>query len=444
MSQRIVVIGGGFAGLQAVRKLAKTGAQITLIDKNNYSLFQPFLYQVATSILSGEQIGVPFRTIFRKYPNVETFMAEVKGIDLKNKKVVLPYTDIPYDYLLIASGVQYNYFGRPDWKHFAPSLKSVDDANYLRARILGALEKAESETDPNEVHRYMTMVLVGGGPTGVEMAGTLAAITRLRMIRDFRHIKPELTRIILLEASPQILKGFRSPLPEKAKAFLESRGVEVRTNCRVTEVDEHGVCIEGERIEAKTVIWTAGVEVPNLGEWLQVPTDRVGRVKVESNLSIPGYKNVFVLGDAAYFEQKGEPLPGVAQVAIQQGKYVAEVIRAQLNGKTFDRPFHYFNKGNMAAIGKMYAIADLPWIRLSGHVAWLIWGFVHVVYNFNLKNRISVVFNWIWTLFSRTTTVRLLSSTSTPYQLEDESPQDRLETEATKQDEKNEKNQKAS
>jgi len=265
------------------------------------------------------------------------------------------------------------------------------------------------------------MVLVGGGPTGVEMAGTLAALTRLGMIKDFRHIKPELTRIILLEAGPKILKGFRAPLPEKAKAFLEAQGVDVRTNCRVTEVDEQGVCIEGERIEAKTVIWTAGVEVPNLREWLQVPTDRVGRVKVEGDLSIPGYKNVFVLGDAAYFQQNGEPLPGVAQVAIQQGKHVAKVIRAQLNGKVFDRPFHYFDKGNMAIVGRMFAVADLPWIRLKGRFAWLIWAFVHVVYNFNLKNRISVVFNWIWTFFSKTTTVRLLSATSTPYQLEDES-----------------------
>jgi NADH:ubiquinone reductase (H+-translocating) len=439
MKQRIVVIGGGFGGLQAAKKLAKTGASITLLDKNNHSLFQPFLYQVAASILAGEQIGIPFRTIFRKYPNVDPLMAEVKGIDLKNQKVFLSDFEVPYDYLVVASGVQYNYFGRPDWKHFAPSLKSIDDANYLRSRILGAFEKAETEIDPNEVNRYMTMVLVGGGPTGVEMAGALAAITRLRMVKDFRHIKPEQTRIVLLEAGPTILKGFKSPLPEKAKAFLEEHGVEVRTNCRVTAVDEFGVCIEGERIEAKTVIWTAGVEVPNLRDWLQVPTDRVGKVIVEKDLSIPGHKNVFVIGDACYYEEKGTPLPGVAQVAIQQGKYVGRLIRAKMEGKSLKKPFHYFDKGNMAVIGKMYAIADLPKLRLSGFFAWIIWAFVHVVYNFNLRNRIAVVFSWFWTFFSKTTTVRLLSATSTPFQTEDTSPQDRYEVEQEVKDQENKK-----
>jgi NADH dehydrogenase len=389
--------------------------------------------------LVGEQIGVPFRTIFRKYPNVETIMAEVKGIDLKGKKVVLPYVDISYDYLVIASGVQYNYFGRPDWKNFAPSLKSVDDANYLRSRILGSFEKAETETDPNEVNRYMTMVLVGGGPTGVEMAGTLAALTRLGMVRDFRHIKPEQTRIVLLEAGPRILKGFKDPLPEKAKAFLEEQGVDVRTNCRVTEIDEFGVCIEGERIEAKTVIWTAGVEVPNLREWLQVPTDRTGKVKVEKDLSVPGYPDAFVIGDACYYEHKGTPLPGVAQVAIQQGKYVARVIKGKLKEKPREKPFRYFDKGNMAIVGRMYAVADLPKMRLSGFFAWLLWAFIHVFYNFNLRNRTTVVFNWIWTLFTRTTAVRLLSSTSTPFQTDDASPQDRYEVAQEKKDEESHK-----
>lgn len=434
MGPKIVVVGGGFAGLKAARKLASTEAQITLIDKNNFSLFQPFLYQVATSILTGEQIGVPFRTIFRNRPNVESIMAEVTGIDLKNRKVIIPFYDVPFDYLIVASGVRYNYFGRPDWKDFAPSLKSLDDANYLRSRILGAFERAETESDPEEVSCYQTIVLVGGGPTGVEMAGTLAALTRLGLIKDFRHIRPERTRILLLEAGPKILKGFGSPLPEKAKAFLEEKGVEVRTNARVTDVDERGVCIEGERIKAKTVIWTAGVEVPNVSAWLNAPADRNGRILVQKDFSIPGHENVFVIGDAAHVEQNGELIPGLAPAAIQEGRYVAKVLRSRMKGKSYDKPFRYRDKGNLAIIGRMYAVADFPRFRTSGVFAWLVWAAVHVFYNFNLRNRIAVVFNWIWTFFERTTNVRLLSSTSTPFQVEDESPQDRIETEKEKED----------
>jgi NADH dehydrogenase len=408
---RIVVIGGGFAGVKVVRALTNSDAEITLVDKNNYSLFQPFLYQVATSFLSSEQIGVPLRTIFRKYPNVKILMGEVKRVKPETREVILQDLTLQYDYLILASGVQYNYFGHEEWRRFAPSLKSVDDADNLRKKILSSFEKAEIESDPLEIKRLMTFVLVGGGPTGVELAGTLAALTRSRMMKDYRKIKPEKSRVIIIESGATILGGFRPSLCEDARRYLKKQGVEIRTCCKVTQVDETGVHFDkGDKIESRNVIWTAGVKVPEQGDWLGAPTDAVGRVKVKNDLSVPNHPDVFVIGDAAYYEQDGKALPGVAQVALQMGSFVAEVLKARLENKTFSRKFKYKNRGDMAIIGKTYAIAQFPFFAITGRAAWLIWAIVHVIYNFNLMNRITVVFNWVWTFCAKTTTSRLLGT----------------------------------
>src|SRR5262244_2446086 len=391
----VVIVGGGFGGLAAARSLRHAPVRVTVIDRSNHHLFQPLLYQVATATLAPGDIAAPIRHLLRRQRNVTVAMAEVTGVDAANRRVLVNYLgrpDVPYayDYLILATGAAHSYFGHNEFAPFAPGMKSLADDEAVRAKVLKAFETAEIEEDPTKHQDLLTFVLVGGGPTGVEMAGALAELRRYTLKSDFRRIDPQQARIILAEASPRLLATFPEKLARKAQARLERLGVEVRTGQAVKAIDVAHVVIGDERIPCRTVIWTAGVMPSPAGTWLQAPTDRAGRVRVQPDCSVPSYPEVFIIGDTASLEQDGKPLPGVAQVAMQQGSYVSKVIKNRESGRAAPPPFRYFDKGTMAVIGRGYAIVDSRALKLSGLLAWLAWAFIHLLYLPAFGNRLRV------------------------------------------------------
>jgi NADH dehydrogenase len=384
---------------------------VTLLDRKNHHVFQPLLYQVATAALSPGDIASPIRWILRRQPNVEVQLAELRSVDVARRTVILTDGEIGYDYLILATGATHAYFGHDDWPKVAPGLKSLEDALEIRRRVLLAFERAEREADLSRRNALLTFVVIGGGPTGVELAGALAEISRQSLARNFRHFDPGSARVILLEGGPSLLAAFPEPLSRAARQHLEQLGVEVRTGSVVTGVANGQVDVAGETIEAATVIWAAGVAASPIGRTLGVPTDRAGRVLVQPDLTIPGHPEVFVAGDLASLNgPDGKPLPGVAQVAIQMGRHAARNIRRTIEGQPH-LPFEYTNLGNMATIGRAFAIGDFGWLRLKGLIAWLVWLFVHIMNLIGFRNRVVVLVQWAWAYFSYQRAIRLITGT---------------------------------
>lgn len=393
---RVVIVGGGFGGLSAALGLARQPFDVTLIDRNNHHLFQPLLYQVATAGLSPADIASPIRHILNGQRNATVMLADVSGVDVRSKQVIADGRRIPFDYLVLATGARHAYFGRDDWARFAPGLKSIDDATHLRQRILLAFERAEMEHEAAERRRLLTFVVVGGGPTGVEMAGAIAELAKRALAADFRSIDPRCARIILVEAAPRILTPFTEALSEAARRSLEQLGVEVRLGEAVSECNCEGVTLGHEFIGARTIIWAAGVMASPAGRWLGAETDRAGRVKVRADLSVPGHPDIFAIGDtAAATGADGTALPGVAPVAKQQGDYVARALIARHKGRTMPA-FRYRDFGSLATIGRKRAIAQMGPLHLSGFTAWLLWSVAHVYFLVGFRNRFTVGLNWAW------------------------------------------------
>ncbi len=408
---RVVIVGAGFGGLAVARGLDRAPVRMTLIDRNNHHLFQPLLYQVATAGLSPADIAVPIRHVVRRQANTEVIMAEVIGVDPDGHRVLMRGGEVPFDYLVLATGARYNYFGHDGWERHAPALKSVADATGIRQKILQAFERAELEPDARRRGALLTFVIVGGGPTGVELAGAIAELAHAALASDFRRIRPEMTRIVLLEAAPRVLVAFPEGLAAKAAAALERLGVEVRAGTAVESVDERGVVAAGRRIEAGTVLWAAGVLASPAGKWLGAETDRAGRVRVRPDLSVPGHPEIFVIGDTAgCLDERGTPLPGIAPVAMQQGRYVAGVIRRRVAGARAPRPFRYVDKGNLATVGRSFAIADFKHLRLSGFIGWVTWLAVHIYYLIGFRNRLLVMLQWAWAYFTFQRGARLITA----------------------------------
>jgi NADH:ubiquinone reductase (H+-translocating) len=407
---RVVIIGGGFGGLYAARALRNAPVRVTLIDRRNYHLFQPLLYQVATAALSPADIAAPIRQVLRKQENTEIFLAEVTNICVKHRRVeVADGRTAEYDYLILAAGSVDQYFGHDEWRRIAPGLKSVDDATKIRRRFLLAFEAAEQEPDPEKQAALLTFVVVGGGATGVEMAGSFAEIARHTLARDFRRVDSTQARIILLEGGPRLLPNYPEELSERAKEQLERLGAEVRLGAMVTGIDLDEVRVGDERIPTRTVVWGAGVTASPLGRKLGVPTDRMGRVIVAPDLSIPRHPEVFVVGDLASFShQTGEPLPGVAQVAMQSATSAAKNIVRTIRGEP-RRPFHYRDKGMMATIGRAAAVALIGGRKFSGLIAWLVWLFVHILFLIGFRNRIVVLLQWAWSYLTWQRGARLIT-----------------------------------
>jgi NADH:ubiquinone reductase (H+-translocating) len=393
---QIVIVGAGFGGLKAAESLAHLPVKITVVDRKNHHTFQPLLYQVATAGLSPAEIAAPVREILHRHKNVEVLLGEVMGFDLQRRKVQLHGAEISYDYLIVAAGATHAYFGHDDWEPLAPGLKTIEDALEIRRRILLAYELAEREAALTGMHRPLNFVVVGAGPTGVELAGTLAEIARKSLPKNFRNIDPGKTRIILVEAGPSVLSAYPEDLRQSAVRQLQRLGVEVRTNSAVSDVRSGQVRIGDEVLPAEVVLWAAGVSASGLGRALGAPVDKAGRVFVEPDLTLPGRREVFVIGDLATLKDKnGKPLPGVAPVAIQEGAFVAHQIRADLAGKGREA-FHYFDKGSLATIGRAAGIAQFGKIHISGFVAWLTWLFVHIMFLIGFRNRIVVMLQWAW------------------------------------------------
>jgi len=409
---RVVIIGAGFGGLSAAKALAKAPFDVTVIDRHNYHLFQPLLYQVATAGLSPADVASPIRSILRSQSNANVVLARVLAVDLRRRKVIAEERRIPFDHLVVATGAQHAYFGHDDWAACAPGLKTIDDATYLRRRILLAFEKAETEVDADERRRLLNFVVVGGGPTSVEMAGAIVELAQRALASDFRQIDPRCARIILVEAAPRLLTPFDPSLSATAKRSLERLGVEVRLGAAVTACDCSSVSIADERIETRTIIWAAGVMASPAGAWLGAQTDRAGRVKVNPDLSLPGHPDVFVIGDAAHLpDADGNPLPGVAPVAKQQGEYVARLLMARPHGETVP-PFRYRDFGSLATIGRKRAIVQVGKLKLSGLVAWLIWSVAHIYFLIGFRNRLVVAMNWAWSYVTFQRGTRLITGLS--------------------------------
>jgi NADH:ubiquinone reductase (H+-translocating) len=420
---RVVIVGGGFGGLYAARSLARAPVSVTLIDKRNYHLFRPMLYQVATGLLSADQISGPLRSILSHQRNVEVLMDEVIGIDVEQRRVRLTDSDLPYDYLILATGIQYNYFGHEDWRAEAPGLESLDDADLIRGKVLLAFERAEEMAalglgTPQDVQKLLTFVLVGAGTVGVEMASTLAEMSRMALAHDFRHIDPRKAQILLYEAAPRVLPSYPEKLSADAQRHLESLGVKVFTNTRVTTVDADGIVADGRQVYAATVLWGAGVLASPAGRWLGAETDKSGKVIVGADMSVPGHPEVFVIGDTAHVVAKTrnllgirakEPmvLPGVAQPAIQEGEYVAKVIRRRVSGRPAPPPFWYWDKGDLAIVGRTYAVADLRFVRFAGFLAWVVWAVVHVYFLIGFANRLFVLLQWGFAFLTKRRQVRV-------------------------------------
>jgi NADH dehydrogenase FAD-containing subunit len=409
---RVVIVGAGFGGLAAARALRKAPVQVTVIDRRNYHLFQPLLYQVATAGLSPADIASPIRGILRHQANAEVLMARVTGVDRARREVLIEDNGrrIPYDYLVIAAGARHAYFGHDEWEAVAPGLKKIDDATAIRHRILVAFEKAETAADPEERRRLLSFVIVGGGPTGVEMAGAIAELAKKTLVKDFRTIDPASARVVLVEGGPRLLTAFPESLSAKARRSLEKLGVEVLTNTPVELCDANGVVSAGKRIEARTILWAAGVQAAPVAKWLEAEKDRAGRVKIEPDLSLPGDPRVLVIGDSATILQpNGQPVPGVAPAAKQMGAYVARVIADRIAGKPVSASFRYRNYGNFATIGRHAAVADFGWLRLSGYLAWLLWGAAHIYFLIGFRNRLAVMLDWMWAYVTYQRGVRLIT-----------------------------------
>jgi NADH:ubiquinone reductase (H+-translocating) len=406
---RVVIIGAGFGGLQAARALRNAPVQVTMIDRSNHHLFQPLLYQVATADLSPADISAPIRSILKHQKNTWVILAEVTDVDIVGQRVLMHERSVPYDYLIIATGARHSYFGHDEWEAFAPGLKSIDDAAMIRRKILLAFEAAEVETDPAKRQALLTFVLIGAGPTGVEMAGAIAELAHKTLVSDFRQINPKTARIILVEAASRILLAFPEPLARKAELALTRLGVEVRTNSLVEAIDSQGVVITGKHLHAKTVIWTAGVAASHAGEWLGAEVDRTGRVKVLNDLSIPGHPNVFVIGDTASLNQKGKPLPGVAPVAMQEGRYVAHLVTQHVAGRKDVPPFRYHSHGTLATVGRSFAVVASGPLHFTGFLAWVMWLVVHIFYLIGFRNRLLVIFQWAWEYVTRQRGARLIT-----------------------------------
>ena len=413
---RIVIIGGGFAGVAAAKALRDCEADVIVIDRRNHHIFQPLLYQVATSVLAPSDIAAPIRQLAARQKNVSVMLAEVVGVDVASRSVDaevpgLGLRKIAFDYLILAAGNQSSYFGHNEFAQYAPCLKTITDAETIRTRILSAYELAESTDDADERRRHMTFVLVGAGPTGVELAASIAQMTTTTLRSNFRRIDPGQTSIILLDGAKRVLPTFAESSSEKAAKRLAKLGVRVITSAMVEHIDDRGVIIGGKRIESSTVLWTAGVSPSPLVKMLGVPTDRAGRACVGPYMSVPDADHVFAIGDTATLMQDGRPLPGVAQVAIQQGRYVGRLIAWSINGGVSPRPFRYFDKGNMAVIGKNYAILESGRIRMAGFTAWLAWAFIHLIALPQLQNRRRVRNQWLWSYFTGQRGSRLVSET---------------------------------
>lgn len=437
-AHRVVIVGGGFGGLEAARALRNAPAQVSLIDRRNFHLFQPLLYQVATGGLSPANIAAPLRAILKRQKNTSVLLGEVTGIDTERREVHTPEGPVPYDSLIVATGVRHQYFGHAEWERFAPGLKTIEDATAIRRRALIAFEAAEREADPAAVRAWLTFVVVGGGPTGVEMAGAIAEIALYTLRGNFRRIDPAQARVALVERLDRVLPAYPPGLSCSAARSLERLGVELHTQRTVKDVTPHQVTLAHaddealtETIPTHTVIWAAGVQGSPLGKTLAdaagAALDRFGRVKVNPDLTLPGHPEIFVIGDLAHFShQMGQPLPGVAQVAIQQGRYAARLIRARLDGAkaTGDaQPFHYTDLGSMATIGRAAAVADLRFIRLAGFAGWLAWLFVHLMRLVYFQNRMLVLFQWAWNYFTRNRAARLITGyAAQPEGLEVEPP----------------------
>ncbi len=409
-SPRVVIVGGGFAGMNAAKSLRNVPVDVTLIDKNNYHLFQPLLYQVATGTLSPANIAQPIRSVLRRARNVRILMDTVEQVDLNARKVIGHDMEVEYDYLILATGARHSYFGKPEWERFAPGLKDLPDAIEIRRHILCAFEEAEKMPDSPERRAALTFVIVGAGPTGVEMAGAIAEIARHTLRNDFRHIDPRDARILLMDAAPKVLMAFHPELSEKARKQIEEIGVEVRLNAKVENLTPEGVQVGDEFIPSHTVIWAAGNEASQLGRKSGMEVDRAGRVIVNADLSLPGHPEVLVLGDCANFshQEGGKPLPGVAPVAIQQGKHAAENILRAIRGASME-PFHYRDKGGMATIGRRAGVAEIGPFRYGGVLAWLTWLLVHLIFLIGFRNRAIVLFQWFWAYLTFARDARLIT-----------------------------------
>lgn len=421
-SPHVVIVGGGFAGLNAVKGLKRAKARLTLIDRSNYHLFQPLLYQVATAGLSPADIATPIRNIVRHQENTEVLMGEVRDVDVQNRSLnIADGRTLTYDYLVLATGARHGYFGHGGWEQFAPGLKSIEDATQIRRKILLAFEAAESTADRALHQKYLTFILVGGGPTGVEMAGAIAELARKALASDFRHINPQDARVLLIEAGPRLLATFPEVLSAKAAADLKRLGVDVRCNTKVESVDADGVEVSvggaRQRLDAKTVLWAAGVVASPVAAWLQetgIEADRAGRVKVNADLSVPGHPEIFVIGDVAWVPtEDGATVPGVAPAAMQQGSYVAKALQRRFQGEAVPA-FRYINKGNLATIGRSSAIADLGFLRLSGWIAWCFWLGLHIFYLIGFRNRLLVLIQWAWAYVTFQRGARLITPVLRP------------------------------
>jgi NADH:ubiquinone reductase (H+-translocating) len=419
---RVVVVGAGFGGLAAAKALARTPAEVVVVDRRNYHLFQPLLYQVATAALSPADIAWPIRSILRHQANTVVQMGRVTGIDTQRREVLLEDRRLGYDYLVLATGARHSYFGHDEWEDAAPGLKKIADATRIRERVLSAFERAEVTVDEAERRKLLTFVVVGGGPTGVEMAGAVAELARTALARDFRAIDPKDAYVVLVEAGPRVLATFPEELSEEARLQLERLGVQVRLQAAVSECDQDGVVIGGERIGARTVIWAAGVIASPAAKWLGVEADRAGRVVVGADLSVPGHPNVFVIGDTAAAMQDGAPVPGVAPAAKQMGSYVGRLIDARVRGRSFSRLFRYRNHGNLATIGRAAAVADFGWLRLSGFPAWVLWAAAHVWFLIGWRNRLVVALNWLWNYVTFERGARLIAGSVEELKAPDDRP----------------------
>ncbi|HYY14736.1 MAG TPA: NAD(P)/FAD-dependent oxidoreductase [Chthoniobacterales bacterium] len=406
---RVVILGGGFGGLEAAKKLACEEVRVTVVDRTNYHLFQPLLYQVATAALSPADIAAPIRAVLRKCRNMEVILAEVRSVNVEQREVQLVDGEIDYDYLIVATGARHSYFGHPEWENLAPGLKSLEDAVEIRRRILMAFEHAEKITDEAARRAAMTFVIVGGGPTGVEMAGAIAEIARYTLARDFRHINPADARVVLIEGEARVLAAYPEDLQISATKQLADLGVEVRTGVHATNLTEAGLNVGEEFIPCRVKIWAAGNNASYVGHSLGAPIDRVGRVIVNDDLTISGHPEIQVIGDLANFShQTGKPLPGVSPVAMQQGRHAARNILAMVRGKKPQR-FRYWDKGSMATIGRNKAVADLRVMHLSGLPAWIAWLFVHIIFLVGFRNRVAVLLQWAWAYFTFNKGARLIT-----------------------------------
>ena len=409
----VVIIGAGFGGLTCAQALKRAPVRITVLDRTNHHLFQPLLYQVAMAGLSPADIAAPIRSVLRKQANASVLLAEAVSVDFDKQVVKLREGELPYDYLVLATGGRTSYFGHDEWAQFAPGLKDLNDAVEIRRRVLLAFEAAEKETDAERCKQLMTFVVVGGGPTGVELAGAIAELSRYVLDRDFRAIYPDQAEIRLLEGGQRILPSFPPELSASAERQLNELGVRVRKNAKVTRIDETGVYLGDEHIPAATVIWGAGVSATAFAQTLGLPVDRAGRVKIENDLTVPGHKNVFAIGDMTYLEQDGQPLPGVSPVAMQMARCVARNIQHALKTQPYE-PFHYVDKGSMATIGRNAAIAQIGKVHLSGLLAWLAWLALHLFYLIGFRNRAAALLNWAWMYVTYQRGARLITGRRLP------------------------------